>query len=72
MTLELLVAATERHGPPHGLVLVVLAVAVVGWLIYRAVMRRTRSTHETHADGGVARTPSAADDAPDSDRGHGL
>lgn len=71
MTLELLIAATQRHGPPHGLVVVALAIAVVGWLIYRAVTRRTRSTHDAHADRGPARTPSATD-TPDSDRGRGL
>lgn len=71
MTLELLIAATERHGPPHGLILVVLAVAVAAWLIYRAVTRRTGPTHDAHADAGAARTPSSAD-APDSDRARGL
>ena len=69
MTLELLIAATERHGPPHSVILGVLAVAV--WLIYRAVTRRTGSTHDAHADAGPARTPGATD-APDSDRGRGL
>ena len=71
MNLELLIAATQRHGPPHGAILGVLAVAVAVWLIYRAVTRRTRSTHDPHADTRPARAPGAAD-ARDSDGGRGL
>ena len=40
MSAHLLIAATQTtHGPPHGLILVLLGIVIVGWLVYRLVQR---------------------------------
>lgn len=70
MNVDLPIAATQTHGPPHILILGVITVAVVGWLIYRAVTRRSPG-EDLQADPGPTTTASATD-APDSNRGRGL
>lgn len=49
----MLIAAGQSHGPPHILIVGVVAIALVGWLAYKALGRRKHSE----------------DDGSDSDRG---
>ncbi len=48
----MLIAATQTHGPPHILVLGVLAIAIVGWLAYRALTGRRSSDGDSQRDRG--------------------
>lgn len=76
MTDQLVIAAshTQTHGPPHGLILIALAVAITGWVVYmlvrRALTRRKRSDDDS-SDRGPAATRSSAR-TPDSDSGSEL
>ncbi len=70
MAHDLLIAATQSHGPPHILVVGVLPVAIVGWLVYRAVMGRRRSDGDSQSGRGPAGTRSVGE-TPESDRGPG-
>lgn len=71
MTDQLVIATshTQTHGPPHGVILIALGIAVAGWVVYmlvrRAQARRKRTDHDSSdrgpaATGSSARTPDAA------------
>lgn len=62
-----LIAATQNHGPPHILVLGVLAVAIVGWLLYRAATRGKSTDGGARTDRSPVTAPTAAKD-PERDR----
>lgn len=64
----MLLAAQQTHGPPHGLVVAIIAVAIVGWLVYRAVAaRRSSGNDQAASDRGTTMTESPVR-APDRDR----
>lgn len=70
MTSGLLIAQAQQHGPPHVWIVGALAVAVVGWLIYRAVAGRSRPEDDPQSDLSPAQTHGAPD-TPEPHRGRG-